>query len=83
MAANLKFTECLKNSKDKLENLEFKEVSLTAEVLYIICKMKNLKRLSIKNNGRFEKEFIENLANSENRLQAIESKVFLSTLGRR
>ena len=31
-AANLKFTECLKNSKDKLENLEFKEVSLTAEV---------------------------------------------------
>ena len=31
-AANLKFIECLKNSKDKLENLEFKEVSLTAEV---------------------------------------------------
>ena len=34
--------------------------------------MKNLKRLSIKNNGRFEKEFIENLANSENQLEAIE-----------
>ena len=71
-ATNHKFLECLEKSKDRLENLEFKEVSLTAKVLDIICKMKNLKRLSIKENGRFEKKFIENLANSENKLEEIE-----------
>ena len=69
-AANLKFLECLE--KSRLENLEFKEVSLTPQVLDVICKMKNLKRLSIKNDTRFENEFIENLANSENQLEAIE-----------
>ena len=71
-AVNLKFLECLEKSKDRLENLEFKEVSLTAQVSDVICKMKNLKRLSIKNSGIFEEELIENLANSENRLEAIE-----------
>ena len=68
---NSKFLNFLEKSKDKLENIEFEEVRFTHEVLDIICKMKNLKRLAIKRNLIFS-NFIENLANSENQLEAIE-----------
>ena len=53
-----KFLNFLEKSKDKLENIEFEEVRFTHEVLDIICKMKNLKRLAIKRNLIFS-NFIE------------------------
>ena len=81
-AISSKFLEHLEKMKDKLEHLEFEKI-IIRNLHGLICKMKNLKSLSIKNRDQFDDQFIENLGNSENQLEKIEwNQILLDSKGK-
>ena len=82
-----KFINHLQKPDIKIEDLYLKGFLIRDHVYDTISKMKSLKSIKIRiefpNRSRAQSQFIENLANTENKLESIELDFYFSDIGTR